>query len=165
MNRSIFRCCLVAALLLATNSAALAEAKSAWFGADAPGARSLFYGAVPPKGEAPNPETIQLLLRCADQGKAIAVFVAETSEKLQPGKAVRVTFSAGKSNSSATGRTMANQLAGVPSLRVTLPLNARVFAGMGERETLRISAGGWESATPLTGLGQRMKHLLAGCRK
>ncbi|MDH3232897.1 MAG: hypothetical protein OEQ29_05180, partial [Alphaproteobacteria bacterium] len=126
---------------------------------------TLFYGELPTAGEAPNPETIQLILRCADKGRAIVLFVAETSEKLKPGGFVRVVLSVARVRSETIGRTMANQLAGVPSLRARLPIRARVFAAMKERRTLRISAGKWQSAISLTGLGERLNRLLAACRK
>jgi hypothetical protein len=142
-----------------------ALAKDGWHGADRKGARTLFYGALPAKGEAPNPETIQLILRCADRGKAIVLFVAETSEKLKPGRKVRVVLSVGKVRSAATGETKANQLAGVASLRARFSARARVFAAMKAPRTLHISAGGWESITSLKGLGARLKRLVATCRK
>jgi hypothetical protein len=142
-----------------------ALAKDGWHGAERPGARALFYGELPPKGQQPNPETIQLMLRCADKGKAVVLFVAETSAKLKPGKKVRVTLSVRRAQSTATGRTVANQLAGIPSLRVTFPLNARVFAAMTEPLVLKIRAGGWQRLVGLVGLGDRMNRLLKGCRK
>ena len=153
----------LAVMLLLPCVPALAE--DGWHGADRPGARALFYGALPPKGEQPNPETIQLLLRCADKGKAIVLFVAETSAKLKPGKNVRVVLSVGKVRSAATGQTKANQLAGVPSLRAEFSARARVFAAMTDPQSLRISAGGWESTTSLKGIGARLKRLVATCGK
>jgi hypothetical protein len=152
-------------ILLTCSFVSPAQAKEGWHGADRPGARALFYGELPPKGEPPNPETIQLLLRCAEIRKAIVLFVAETSAKLKPGRAVRVVLSVAGIRSAARGRTMANQLAGVSSLRVSFPIRARVFAAMSEPRTLRISAGGWQSTTSLKGLGGRLKRLLAACRK
>jgi hypothetical protein len=142
-----------------------AQAKDGWHGADRPGARALFYGELPPKGQQPNPETIQLMLRCADKGKAVVLFVAETSEKLKPGKSVRVVLSVGKVRSATNGETKPNQLAGVPSLRARFSAQARVFAAMTDRATLRISAGGWQSTTPLNGIDGRLKHLVASCQK
>ena len=155
----------VLAILTAMLLACPAQARDGWHGAETPGARALFYGEVPAKGEPPNPETIQLVLRCADKRKAIVVFVAETSAKLKPGRSVRVVLSVAGVRSEASGRTMANQLAGVPSLRVSFPIRARVFAAMNEPRTLRIRAGAWQSTTPLKGLGGRLKRLLAACRK
>lgn len=165
MSRCVAQRGFALALLLASAFVSPAHAKEGWHGADRPGARTLFYGELPPAGEAPNPETIQLILRCADKGKAIVLFVAETSAKLKPGKFVRVVLSVARVRSETIGRTMANQLAGVPSLRARLPIRARVFAAMKERRTLRISAGKWRSALSLKGLGGRLKRLLAACRK
>jgi len=165
MFRRVARLAPALALLLTCSFVPPALAKEGWFGADRPGVRALFYGEMPPAGEPPNPETIQLLLRCADKRKAIVLFVAETSAKLKPGKRVRVVLSVGRVRSATMGRTKANQLAGVASLRANFSLRARVFAAMTEPRALRISAGGWQSTTPLKGLGGRMKRLLAGCRK
>ncbi|HUT51484.1 MAG TPA: hypothetical protein VM325_19320 [Alphaproteobacteria bacterium] len=165
MSRCIARRRLALAFLLAGVFVSPAHAKDGWHGAERPGARALFYGEVPPTGRQPNPETIQLILRCADKGRAIVVFVAETSAKLKPGRALRVLLSVAGVRSAAMGRTTANQLAGVPSLRATLPLHARVFAAMTEPRTLHIQAGGWQRSLPLNGLGGRLKRLTAGCRK
>lgn len=165
MSRCVARRSLVLAILLAGVFVSPAQAKEGWHGAERPGARALFYGELPPKGEPPNPETIQLLLRCAEKRKAIVLFVAETSAKLKPGKAVRVVLSVAGIRSAAKGKTMANQLAGVSSLKASFSLRARVFAAMTEPRTLRIRAGGWQSTTSLKGLGGRLKRLLAACRK
>ena len=165
MSRCVAQRGLVLAVLLASMLVSPAYAKEGWHGAKGPGARTLFYGEMPPAGEPPNPETIQLILRCADKGKAIVLFVAETSAKLKPGKFVRVVLSVSRVRSETIGRTMANQLAGVSSLRARFSLRARVFAAMTEPRTLRISAGNWQSTMPLKGLGGRLKRLLAACRK
>jgi hypothetical protein len=165
MNHPVARFCLTLAVVLSAASALAAPVKYGWFGADAPGARSLFYGALPAAGEAPNPETIQLLLRCADKGKAIVVFIAETSAAVKPGEKLRVALSIARIRSTAVGRTMANQLSGVPSIRVTFPLHARVFAAMTEPRLLSIRAGGWQRKVPLTGLDGRLKRLVAACGK
>ena len=165
MSPSVTRLAPALAILLASLFGSPAFAKEGWHGADRPGARTLFYGELPPAGEQPNPETIQLILRCADKGKAIVLFVAETSAKLKPGKFVRVVLSVSRVRSETIGRTMANQLAGVSSLRARFSLRARVFAAMTEPRSLRISAGNWQSAIPLKGIGGRLKRLLAACRK
>jgi hypothetical protein len=165
MRLSKFGPSLVATVALTVLPLSASQARDGWHGADRPGARALFYGALPPKGRQPNPETIQLMLRCADTGKAIVLFVAETSAKLKPGKKVRVVLSVGKVRSAVTGETKANQLAGVASLRARFSARARVFAAMTDRRTLRISAGGWHNTTPLKGIDGRLKRLLASCRK
>ena len=162
---------LVMAALLALLLVSPAQARDGWFGADKPGAKSLLYGAIPPAGEPPNAETIYLSLNCADKGKAadgdksIVVFVSESSEKLKPGKNVRVVLTAAQVNSTTMGKTLPNELAGIPSIEVTYPVTARVFAAMTEKATLRIGAGGWSKTIPLKGLGNRMKTLLETCRK
>jgi hypothetical protein len=156
---------LALAALLSVLPLSAPQAKDGWHGADRPGARALFYGELPPKGQQPNPETIQLMLRCADTGEAVVLFVAETSAKLKPGKKVRVVLSVGKVRSAVTGETKANQLAGVASLRARFSARARVFKAMTDRRTLRISAGGWHNTTPLKGIDGRLKHLVASCQK
>ena len=152
------------ATLLCAFSVSPAEAKDGWFGADKPGARALFYGEVPPAGEPPNAETIYLSLSCAKKGKKIVLFVAETSGKLKPGTTVQVVMSAAMARSRAKGKVLPNQLAGIPSIEAAFPLNAAVFAAMTKTATLRIRAGAWRQATPLKGIGNRLKTVLAVCR-
>lgn len=156
---------LVMTALLTTLLVSPAQADDAWFGADKPGAKSLFYGAIPPAGEPPNAETIYLSLNCADKGKAVVVFVSESGKNLKPGKNVRVVLTAAQINSTTMGKTLANELAGVPSIEVTYPVTAKVFAAMTEKATLRIRAGGWSKTIPLKGLGNGLKTLLAFCAK
>ena len=165
MSMCIVRPGLVLAALFAAQLVSPAQSRDGWFGADKPGARSLSYGEVPQAGERPNDETIYLSLSCVDKGNAIDVWVSESSEKLKPGKNVRVVLSAAGVSSVAMGKTVPNELAGIPGIQVTFPVDARVFAAMTETETLGISAGGWRDSTPLKGLGNRLKTLLAACGK
>jgi hypothetical protein len=168
-EKAMTRCLVCFALVLAAlpcgPGARAAQAVDGWFGANAPGARSLFYGPLPAKGEAPNPETIQLLMRCAEKEKAIVLFVAETGDKLKPGANLSVVLTVGRVRSSALGRTKANQLAGVPSLRLTLPLGARVLAAMTGGQLLTIRAGGWQRNVPLFGAHARVRRLVEACGK
>lgn len=156
---------LALAAVLAIVLVSPAQARDGWFGADKPGARALYYGEVPAPGEQPNAETIYLSLACADKGNAIEVWVSESSNKLIPGRKLRVVLSAAGVSSAAMGKTVANELAGIPSIRASYPPAAAVFAAMTETASLRISTGGWRSSTPAKGLGKRLKTLLAACGK
>jgi len=153
------------AIVAVTVPASQVQAKDGWLGGDKPGSKSLFYGELPPAGEPPNPENIAISLSCAKKGKAIVVFVSETDPKLKPGQKLRVILSAGGVNSVTQGRTLANQLAGVPSVKVTLSVKRRLFSGMNDKATLTIRAGGWLGSFPLKGIGNRLKTLLAACGK
>jgi len=154
---------LVAALVAVPVSAA--QARDGWFGAEKPGARAVNYGAIPPKGEAANPETIYLRISCSKDGRFLDVFVAETSAALKPGRQVRVTMSAKGVKTSVAGRTLANQLAGVPSLQFRISISASVLAAMTPQGTLRLSAGRWREATSLGGIGGQLKTVLRSCQR
>jgi len=164
MSPHVVRPVFVLATALAILLVSPAQARDGWFGSARPGSKAVFYGEVPRPGERANDETIYLSLDCAGKGRGVAISVSETSKKLKPGRKVRVVVSAAGVRSTAIGKTQTNELAGVPGLEVILPAHARVFAAMRQTATLRISAGGWREATPLRGIGNRLKVLLAACR-
>jgi len=141
-----------------------AQARDGWFGAEKPGARAVNYGEIPPKGEPANPETIYLRLSCSKDGRFLDVFVAETSAALKPGRQVRVTLSAKGVKTSVAGRTLANELAGVPSLQFRISVGAPVLAAMKPPAALRLSAGRWRETTSLRGVGNQLKTVLQSCR-
>ena len=136
-----------------------AHSADGWFGPSG----TLLYGDVPPAGEQPNPENIVLSMSCAEKGKAIVLFVAETGPVLQPNQPVRVELSAGGVTSAAVGRTLPNELAGVPSIRVNFPVSAKVFGAMSEKSSLELRADAWRKTLPLSGIGGRLTALLALC--
>jgi len=90
--------------------------------------------------------------------------VAETSAKLKPGRSVRVIAAINGVSHTAQGKTLNNELAGVPSLQVTFPANAKMFAVVTARGTLALAAGGWKQSTRLRGIGKRMARLVRACR-
>lgn len=150
--------------MLFTVPVSAAQGKDGWFGAEKPGARALNFGEIPPSGEPANPETIYLRLSCSKDGRFLGFFVGETSAALKPGRQVRVTVSVKGVKTSVAGRTLANQLAGVPSLQFRLPIGARVLAAMKSPATLRLSAGRWHETRSLRGIGKQLKTVLRSCR-
>lgn len=136
-----------------------AQSADGWFGPSG----TLLYGDVPPAGEQSNPETIFLSMSCAETGKSVVLFVAETGSVLQPNQPVRVELVAGGVMSAAVGRTLPNELAGVPSIQVSFPVNAKVFGAMTEKATLELRADAWRKTLPLAGIGGRLTALLTLC--
>ena len=142
-----------------------AQAREGWFGSGRTGSTAIYYGEVPRAGERANEETIQLALTCARNSTGIEISVSETSKALKPDKRVTVKLSAGGVSASATGKTLANELAGIPSLSVTFPATSSVFVAMKANRTLGISVGRWRSRTSPRGIGNRMTRLLADCQR
>ena len=152
-------------VLFAVQLAAPAQAREGWFGSDQPGKTGIFYGEIPPTGEPANDEMIHISLNCNKSRDAIYVLLSESSKQLKPNKSVRVTISAAGVSSSAMGKTLPNELAGIPSLEILLPLDAAVLRAMLNASSLTIRVDTWKSTTTLQGIAGRLKALLKACSK
>lgn len=155
---------LLLALVPVTGGTA-AQAKEGWFGGARPGASSVSYGEIPPAGERANPETIYLHLSCTNGGHAVGFFVSETGRALRPGRRVQVTVVAGRVTQRVRGKTLANELAGAPSLQFRVPMRARLLGAINPRNTLTIASGRWRKSFSLRSLGGQFNTVLATCRK
>jgi hypothetical protein len=114
----------IAAALAVAGFAAPSSAADVWTGRAQAKDVYLSYGAKPPAGEAPNPETIQFNLGCKKGSGVVKIFVAESSTKLTPGRTVRLTLAAAGVATSARAKVLPNQLAGVPRQQAPLPAGA-----------------------------------------
>lgn len=152
------------AAALVVHTATPAQSREGWFGSDRPGRSAIFYGEVPAKGEPANDETIYLSLACAKTKNFIEVLLSESSNDLKPNRTVQVILSAGGVATSAWGKTLTNDLAGVPSLEVLLPAHSAVFSAMLDAQSLEIRVGAWKTKTPLKDSRGYLKTLLENCR-
>lgn len=146
-------------------AAAPAQARDGWFGSSRKGDATIFYGDVPKQGEPANAETIALSLGCGKAKGTVSLFVTETNDKLKPGQAIRVIIAINGASHTAPGRTLANELAGVPSVQATFPATAKPFALVTESGTLALAAGAWTAKFALRGIGARMARLIRECGK
>jgi hypothetical protein len=159
---------LAAATLALAAFAAPSLAADAWLGRAQDKDVYLSYGATPPAGEAPNPETIQLNLGCTKGSGVVKIFVAESSTALVPGRTVQLTLAAAGIVTSVQAKVLPNQLAGVPSLQATLPAGSAVFdvlarLGRAGRGTLRLTAAAWSARFPLETMGLQADSFFRAC--
>lgn len=169
MNQLMRNGLVAATALSLAGAAAPSLAADAWIGGARESQVFLSYGEKPPPGEQPNAETLQITLSCVTGSGTVRVFVAESSEKLKPGGAARLTLSAAQIATTVRAKILPNQLAGIPSLQATAPAGSAVFIAMARlgragRGELRVSAGeAWSARFPLKTMGVRADTFLRAC--
>ena len=160
---------MIAGALALLGSATPVAAADVWLSGTSDGSVLLMYGARPPAGEQPNPETIQLSLACRTGSGVVRLFVGESSERLKPGGTARLTLAAAQVATTVRAKILPNQLAGVPSLQATAPVGSAVFNAMARlgragQGTLRVSVGKtWSARFPLKTMGLKAQQFAQAC--
>jgi hypothetical protein len=102
---------------------------------------------------------------CKPKSGVVTLFVAETSEKLKPGRSATATLSVGETQTKVAGKLLPNEEAGVPSFEGRLPANDPIFGAMAAGETLAAAIGPSKETAPLKGVADKVKKFVAACAK
>lgn len=103
--------------------------------------------------------------RCKPGSGVVTLFIAETSEKLKPGKSATAILSVGELQTKIAGKLVPNEEAGVPSFQGRLPAADPIFDAMAAGETLTAAVGPSKETAPLKGAAEKVKKFTAACSK
>jgi hypothetical protein len=103
--------------------------------------------------------------RCKPGSGVVTLFIAETSEKLKPGKSATAILSVGELQTRIAGKLVPNEEAGVPSFQGRLPATDPIFDAMAAGETLTAAVGPSKETAPLKGATEKVKKFTAACSK
>lgn len=102
---------------------------------------------------------------CKPGGGSVKVWIAETNQKLKPGKPATAVLSAGGVKTRVAGKLMPNEEAGVPSFEGSFKANDPIFAQMLNGGTLEVVVGPSKQTAPLSGAAEKFKKFAAACVK
>ncbi|MEM7425704.1 MAG: hypothetical protein AAF441_06385, partial [Pseudomonadota bacterium] len=137
---------------------AQADETEAWHLSEGNGKVTFYYGAKE------NNEILSIFFSCAIQTGTVEVWLPETSQSYKAGEAACVTLAAGDAVSTFCGATSPNELAGIPSLTATAPINASIFGHLEGSGLLSILVDGGGSSVPLKSAGVKGSKFAKSCR-
>jgi hypothetical protein len=112
-----------------------------------------------------NAEDTPVVFDCKAGSGTVRVFVAETDAALKANQKLVATFVAGAATSKVPGRTVANEDAGIPSFRGTLPATDPLFAAFSAADDLSIQVGAAHQDVPLQLIGEHATEFAGLCRR
>ena len=125
---------LPAAALFVSVASAQPQPKSKWTMNSDSKEVSLVYGD--------DSEESDLIFTCKPRSNSVHIFVGETDASLKPNQKATASLSAGSASASISGKTLANELAGVPSFTGELSATDPLFDALREaRRKLAADAG------------------------
>jgi hypothetical protein len=154
-RRSATTLCLIA---LATGlTAANARDTSKWSASSEKDQASLRYGD--------DSEESVVVFSCKPRSDAVRIFVGETDASLKPNEKVTASISVGSQKATVRGRTVPNELAGVPSFMGGLSAADPLFAALTGSDNLVIKVAKSRTVVPLKSIGGKAADFSKACRK
>jgi len=110
-------------------------------------------------------EETDLALICKPHSNSVKIFVGETDKSLKPKMQVTATFSAGAAKATVAGKTLANELAGVPSFEGDLPATDPLFDAMASAPSISLKVAKSVKTISLKTIGSKALAFSKACRK
>jgi hypothetical protein len=110
-------------------------------------------------------EETDLALICKPHSNSVKIFVGETDKSLKPKMQVTVTFSAGAAKATVAGKTLPNELAGIPSFEGELAATDPLFDAMATAPSISIKVAKATRDIPLKTMGSKAGAFSKACRK
>jgi hypothetical protein len=110
-------------------------------------------------------EESDLILSCKPRSNSIRFFIGETDASLKPKMQVTASFTVGAAKAAVAGKTVPNELAGVPSFIGDLPATDPLFDAMTGAPAIAIKVGKTAKTIPLKTLGSKAAAFAKACRK
>ena len=148
---------LAVALSFTAIASARADDKPKWTMTTEKNAVTLAYGD--------DSEETDLALICKPHSNSVKIFVGETDKSLKPKMPVTVTFSAGAAKAAVAGKTLPNELAGVPSFEGELAATDPLFDAMAGATSISIKVAKATKTIPLKTMGSKAAAFSRACRK
>lgn len=102
---------------------------------------------------------------CKPRSGTATFFVAETSEKLKPGKSATAVISAGGVSARITGKLTPNEEAGVPGFEGRIGAGDPIFAALAGADALTVVIGASRQTAPLKGAAEKFRKFAAACAR
>ena len=144
------------ALSIAWSVAAAADDKPKWMMNSDSKQVSLIYGD--------GSEESDLVLSCAPHSNSVRIFVGETDASLKSNVQVTTSITVGGATVAVRGRTVPNELAGVPSFVGTLPATDPLFDALAGGTTIAIKVAKTAKQIPLKTMGSKAAAFSKSCR-
>ena len=106
-----------------------------------------------------------VVFSCKPHSDAVRIFVGETDASLKANEKATASISAGSQKATVRGRTVPNELAGVPSFMGGLPADDPLFAALTGSDTLVIKVAKKRTVVPLKDIGSKAADFGKTCRK
>jgi len=106
-----------------------------------------------------------VVFSCKPRSDAVRIFVGETDASLKPNEKATAQVSAGSLKTTVRGRTVPNELAGVPSFMGGLSAADPLFAALTGSDNLVIKVAKARTVVPLKGIGGKGADFIKACRK
>src|SRR5689334_15843557 len=106
-----------------------------------------------------------VVFSCRPRSDAVRIFVGETDASLKPNEKATAAISAGGQKATVRGRTVPNELAGVPSFMGGLSAADPLFAALTGSDNLVIKVAKARTVVPLKSIGGKGADFIKACRK
>jgi hypothetical protein len=106
-----------------------------------------------------------IVFSCKPHSDAVRIFVGETDASLKPNEKTTGLITAGGQKATLRGRTVPNELAGVPSFIGSLPATDPLFAALTSSGELVIKVAKTRTVVPLKSIGSKGADFSKACRK
>jgi hypothetical protein len=110
-------------------------------------------------------EESELVLTCKPRSNSVRFFIGETDKSLKPYKKVTASVTVGATKVAIRGKTMPNELAGVPSFVGNMSASDPLFDAMAGAPTIAFKVGKTASEIPLKTMGGKAASFSKACRK
>lgn len=156
------RACLVLSLvltvtvLLVSAASAQPQPKSKWTMNSDSKQVSLIYGD--------DLEESDLIFSCKPRSNSVRIFVGETDASIKPNQKLTASMSAGSATASVAGKTIPNELAGVPSFTGDLAATDPLFDALASAPAIAIKVAKTAKSIPLKTMGNKAAAFTKACR-
>jgi hypothetical protein len=110
-------------------------------------------------------EESDLILSCKPRSNSVRFFIGETDASLKPRMQVTASFTVGAAKAAVPGKTVPNELAGVPSFTGDLPATDPLFDAMAGAPAIALKVGKAAKEIPLKTMGSKAAAFSKACRK
>jgi hypothetical protein len=148
---------LAVALSIASLVSARADDKPKWTMMTDKNQVSLIYGD--------GSEESDLILSCKPHSNSVRFFIGETDASLRPKMQVTATFTVGAAKAAVPGKTVPNELAGVPSFIGELTATDPLFDAMTGAPAISLKVAKTAKEIPLKTMGSKAGAFSKACRK
>lgn len=110
-------------------------------------------------------EESDLVLSCKPRSNSVRFFIGETDRSLKPNMKVTASVTAGSALATVAGKTVPNELAGIPSFIGDLPATDPLFDAMAGAPAIALKVAKTTKSIPLKTMGSKAAAFSKACRK
>jgi len=148
---------LTATLSIAACASATADDKPTWTMNSDSKQAALIYGD--------GSEESEIVLTCKPRSNRVRFFIGETDASLKPYRKVTASVTVGSTKVAVRGKTVPNELAGVPSFIGDMPASDPLFDAMAGAPTIAFKVAKTAKEIPLKTMGGKAAAFNKACRK